>query len=317
MMRRRSGLHSVQRLLGVTSSQHPWLNTAQYPFATREFDSGEGWMSYVDHGRGRPIVFVHGSMTWSFLWRHLIRAYSVGYRCVAPDHLGFGLSDKPEQTRRSRTDYGPVGASRRFSALMDHLNLKDVTLVMHDFGGPVGLHWAMENPHRVRDLVFFNSWMWSLDRNLGAQRLAKLYGNPINQFYYRILNASPGFILPTLFADRHRLPRPTQMQYMGPFLRQVDRDGVYGLVESWRTGSAFYDSLWARRGEVAHKKTMLLWGMKDPLFGPDALERFREAFRESTTITFPTGRFLPEERGEEAAGELGWFLLNSAPARVR
>lgn len=301
----------------MRSTEHPWLNVAEFPFATREFDSGEGWMSYVDHGRGRPIVFVHGSMTWSFLFRRLIRRYGVGHRCVAPDHLGFGLSEKPSRSGRNPVDYGPAGAARRFAALMERLDLRDVTLVMHDFGGPVGLDWAIRNPTRVRDLVFFNTWMWSLEANVGAQRLANLYGNPINRFYYRVLNASPAFILPTLFADRHRLPRPTQMQYMEPFRRQADRDGVYGLVESWRTGSAFYDSLWARRGEIAHKRAVMLWGMKDPLFGPDALERLRGAFRESTAITFPTGRFLPEERGDETAGELSWFLLNSAPARVR
>ncbi|MER3497065.1 MAG: alpha/beta hydrolase [Armatimonadota bacterium] len=296
----------------MLSTQYPWLNTRQYPFATREFDSGEGWMSYVDQGQGRPIVFVHGSMTWSFLFRHLIRAYAGRYRCIAPDHLGFGLSEKPRGV-----DYGPEGATARLERLMEHLNLRDVTLVLHDFGGPVGLEWATRHPNRVRDIIMFNSWAWSLADNLGAQRLAKLYGNPLNRFYYRVLNASPSFILPTLFADRHRLPRPTQMQYMEPFRRQVDREGVYGLVESWRSGTPFYERLWERRHLIAHKRMLLLWGMKDPLFGPAALDRFRAAFREHTAITFPTGRFLPEERGEEAADEIGWFLLNSVPARVR
>lgn len=296
----------------MRSSLHPWVNTVQYPFVTREFDAEDGWMSYVDVGRGRPVVFVHGSMTWSYLFRHLIKPISAGSRCIAPDHLGFGLSEKP-----SGRDYSPRGHARRFGLLMDHLNLSDVTLVIHDSGGPIALDWATRNPDRVRDVIAFNTWMWSLEHNDPAQRLAKLIGNPLNKFYYRVLNASPSFILPPLFADRHRLPRSTQVQYMEPFRRHADREGVYGMVEAMRTSHRWFDDLWCRREALRDKSFLYLWGTKDPLFGADALLRLEEAFPRSTRITYPTGRFIPEECPEVAVGEIGWFLLNSVPARAR
>ena len=296
----------------MRSSLHPWVNTIQYPFVTREFDTGEGWASYVDAGHGRPVVFVHGSMTWSFLFRHLIRPLSEKNRCIAPDLLGFGLSHKPQGV-----DYGPRGHARRFADLMDHLRLDDVTLIVHDGGGPIALDWATRHPDRVRDVVLFNTWMWSLEHNAPAQRLARLIGNPLNKFYYRVLNASPSFILPPLFADRHRLPRATQMQYMEPFRRHVEREAVYAMVESMRSANRWYEELWERRGAIAHKRFLNLWGIKDPLFGLDALDRFECAFPNHMTIRYPTGRFIPEERPQDATGEIGWFLLNSARASLR
>lgn len=269
-------------------------------------------MNYVDVGRGRPVVFVHGSMTWSFLFRHLIRPLSERHRCIAPDHLGFGLSHKPHGI-----DYGPRGHARRFGDLMEHLNLRDITLVVHDAGGPIALDWATRNPGRVRDIVLFNTWMWSLADNLPAQRLASLIGNPLNKFYYRVLNASPSFILPPLFADRHRLPRTTQTQYMEPFRLHADREGVYGMVEAMRRDHRWYDDLWSRRENLVDKRFLNLWGVKDPLFGVDALTRMEDTFPHHTTIRYPTGRFIPEERPRDATGEIGWFLLNSAGASLR
>ena len=296
----------------MRSSLHPWVNTVQYPFATREFDTGEGWMSYVDAGQGRPVVFVHGSMTWSFLFRHLIQSLDGRVRCIAPDHLGFGLSHKPREI-----DYGPRGHARRFADLMDHLGLDEVTLVVHDSGGPIALDWATRNPGRVRDLVLFNTWMWSLEHNLPAQRLARLIGNPLNKFYYRVLNASPSFILPPLFADRHRLPRATQTQYMEPFRRHADREGVYGMVEAMRKSHDWYEDLWARRAVLQDHNALFLWGIKDPLFGIDALERMETAFLHHVTVRYATGRFIPEEKPGDAAGEIGWFLLNGTRAVLR
>jgi pimeloyl-ACP methyl ester carboxylesterase len=82
-------------------------------------------MNYLDEGQGRPIVFVHGNMTWSFMFRRSIEALQETHRCIAIDHLGFGLSDKPNEA-----NYFPEGHARRFALFMKHLGLKDVTLVL-------------------------------------------------------------------------------------------------------------------------------------------------------------------------------------------
>lgn len=293
-----------------TYSRYPWLNTVEYPFATREFDAGEGWMSYVDTGQGRPIVFVHGSMTWSFLYRKMIEELYPHFRCIAPDNLGFGLSDKPHEA-----DYRPEAHAERFAKLMDFLRLTDVTLVLHDYGGPIGLNWAADNPDRVRDIVCFNTWLWDLTDNDAAMRLAKMIGNKWNQQYYRLLQATPSFILPPLFADRHRMTKAIQQQYLKPYPHHFDRTGVYRMVESWQKSGAFFDSVAAKADRLAHKRMLAIWGLKDPLFGEPALKRFLQIFPHAESHAYADcGRFIPEEKAERATGELRWFLLNSGVA---
>lgn len=284
-----------------------WLNRVEYPFAQREFDSGEGWMNYVDEGSGRPVVFVHGSMTWSFLFRRMIEEISETHRCVAPDHLGFGLSEKPPEA-----NYWPDGHARRFEQFMDYMNLKDITLVLHDAGAPFALEWACKNPDKIRDIVIFNTFLWDLKHNAQAMMLAKNISNPMNKFYYRVLQATPSFILPPLFADRYRMSKAIQKQYLKPFETHWDRIGVYTLVESWKKSGPWFESIQSKLSALQHKRVMLVWGTKDPMFGPDALAKMQELFPQAITHEFPeSGRFLIEEQGARATGEIQWFLMNS------
>ncbi len=288
-------------------SDFPWLNIVQYPFVTREFDTGDGWMSYVDHGQGRPIVFVHGSPTWSYSFRHLIRGLCPWYRCIAPDHLGFGLSEK-----RPDLDYRPEKQADRFEKLMLHLNLRDVTLVVHDQGAPIGLNFSINYPGRVRELVVFNSWLWPQQDNRTAMRLATLVGHPINRLYYRMLNATPGFIMPALFADRHRIPKTTQMQYLEPFRGFDEREGLYQMIQALRKSGTWYQTLWDRRDAIQHKRTLFMWGLKDPMFTMDHLAKWESEFKYSETVQFPNvGRYVPEEAAKTALSEIRWFLLRS------
>ena len=283
-----------------------WLNTVQYPFVPREFETGDGTMRYLDEGQGRPLVFLHGNPTWSYLWRGFVRALSDGYRCIAPDMLGYGLSDKP-----AKADYRPRTQARRLAGLLDVLGIDDATLVVSCAGGPLGLGWAIQNPDRVHSLVLFNTWLWSLEENRYAMRLSRLVGNPLNRFYYRALNASPSFILPALFADRHRIQRPSRTQYLEPFRSHRERGALYTMIESLERDADWHEELWAKRAAIADKPALLLWGTKDPIFGSEALSRFEELFPNHTTRRFlNSGRFVPEESPKAAFEEIRWFLMN-------
>jgi haloalkane dehalogenase len=294
----------------ASESQSPWLNIIQYPFFTREFDTGDGWMNYVDEGRGRPIVFVHGTPTWSYLYRHMIRDLSRSFRCIAPDHLGFGLSDKPR-----KIDYRPEAQAKRFSDLMDYLGLEDVTLVVQCAGGPIGLSWAMDHPERVRDLVVFNTWLWPLNDNYWACRLAGLVSNPMNRFYYRFLNAAPSFIVPALFGDRDAISRPSRLQYLEPFRNYRERIGLYVMLEHLTKSRKWYQKQWNRRDAIRHKRALLVWGMKDPIHDKYSLERFQEFFTHAQTHRVESaGRYIPEECPQEALSALRWFLMTHSPA---
>ena len=116
-------------------------------------------LHYIDEGRGDPVVMVHGTPTWSFLYRHVVKGLSKNYRCIAPDHIGFGLSDKPQGW-----SYTIEAQAKNLQVLLDSLDLEDITLVVHDFGGPIGLSYAIENPEKVSRLVIMNTWLWSLKK---------------------------------------------------------------------------------------------------------------------------------------------------------
>ena len=198
MSRWRAGTHGGSMELTTSSNgaivvdranQEPaWLDRRLYPFAGHLFATGDGRMHYLDEGEGRPILFVHGTPSWSFEWRHAIAALRGGHRCIAPDHLGFGLSDKPE-----RADYTPQGHAKRLLALVRTLDLRDLTLVVHDFGGPIGLPVLLEEPSRVRALVVVNSWAWAHAQDPGIRWLSRIVASPLGRFLYTWLNASPRF----------------------------------------------------------------------------------------------------------------------------
>jgi haloalkane dehalogenase len=110
-----------------------WVDRKAYPFEPRWLDVGEGRLHYVDEGVGPTILFVHGTPTWSFEYRHLIGGLKAKHRCVAVDHLGFGLSERP-----AGSAYTPEAHAHRLRAFVDKLGLNGFTLVVHDFGAPSG-----------------------------------------------------------------------------------------------------------------------------------------------------------------------------------
>jgi len=126
-----------------------------YPFQSHFMDIGGHSLHYVDEGRGAPILMLHGNPTWSFYYRHLIKTFSHEYRTIAPDHIGCGLSDKPP------SEVYPYTLDQRVSDLetfLSALDLKEkITLVVHDWGGMIGMAWAVNNVHRIARIVVLNT----------------------------------------------------------------------------------------------------------------------------------------------------------------
>lgn len=293
-----------------------WLDVAAYPFRPHRFDSGEGTMHYVDAGSGPPIVLVHGTPTWSFLYRRLIPPLvAAGHRVIAPDHLGFGLSQKAGD-RPTRAGYRPQDHARRLEALLDALQLRDVTLVVHDFGGPIGLSYAIARPERVARIVILNTWMWALDGDVRIARGARLASSFIGRWLYLGLNASPRWLIPAGFADRARLAPAVHRQYVAPFATPASRMPLWKLAQSLLGESAWYDSLWGARASLVEKPALLLWGVDDPTFGRPYLERWKDALPNAAVAELAgVGHFVQEEAPQEVANHVLAFLAATARPR--
>lgn len=276
-----------------------WVDRREYPFEPRELDVEGGRLSYVDEGEGAPIVMVHGTPTWSFLYRHLIRELSPRYRCVAPDHLGFGLSDRPADW-----SYRPEDQGRNLARLIETLGLKDITLAVHDYGGPIGLAYALDHPENVRRLVLFNTWMWSFAGDRRVAWPARILGGRLGRYLYEKRQFSVRVMLRHAVADRRRYTREVEQHY----LQALDGHATWIYARELLGSGAWFDSLWVRRDRIARIPTILIWGMKDPAFAR-YLPRWRQVFEQAEVVQLADcGHAPPEERAPESLLFLTRFL---------
>ena len=280
----------------------PWVDRAEYPFEPRTFDTGAGVMRFVDEGEGAPVVMVHGTPTWSFLYRHLVKGLRDRHRCVVPDHLGFGLSDKPRGF-----GYRPAEQAANLERLVDTLRLKDITLVVHDFGGPIGLAYAIAHPENVRRLVLFNTWMWSFRGDRRMELAGRVLGSPVGRVLYWF-----GFSVQRLWRnaikDHRRYTPAVHHHYVAPLASPVARHATWVYARELLGSSDWYASLWARRDRIGRIPALLVWGLRDPAFG-GALPRWRTVFERAQVVELPdAGHAPPEERAPEILPALREFL---------
>ncbi len=276
-----------------------WVDRREYPFEPHGLDVVGGRLSYVDEGDGAPIVMVHGTPTWSFLYRHVIRELSTRYRCVAPDHLGFGLSERP-----AGWSYRPEDQARNLARLIDALRLKDLTLMVHDYGGPIGLAYALDHPENVRRLVLFNTWMWSFAGDRSVERVARILGGKLGRYLYERHGFSVRVMLRYAVADRRRYTKAVERHYLAP----LDGHATWVYARELAGSSAWFDGLWSRRERIAGIPAILIWGMKDPAFGRH-LQRWRALFGGAEVVELADcGHAPPEERAPEIMPFLTRFL---------
>jgi haloalkane dehalogenase len=281
-----------------------WLDRAAYPFDNKWLSLPSGNVHYVDEGRGDPVLFSHGTPTWSFEWRQLIGALSPTYRCIAPDHLGFGLSDQPRAA-----SYTPEAHAQRFSAFTSALELEAFTLVVHDYGGPIALPLALDDRRRVRRLVIINTWMWPLDDDAEIRRAARIAGGPIGKLLYEWANLSLNVIMPTAYADRQKLTPEIREQYLAPFSNRWPRGAVlWPLARALLGSTPFYDSLYQKRDRLRDVPTLVVWGTRDPAFKPHHLSRWRAIIPNAKAVEIPVGHWPHEENPDAVTRAVSEFL---------
>jgi haloalkane dehalogenase len=294
----------------ATNEIPAWVDRDAYPFRSRRLELPEGALHYIDEGDGEPLLFAHGTPTWSFEYRHLVRALRASHRCIAPDHLGFGLSERP-----AGADYTPEAHARRLRAFVDALGLRRFTLVVHDFGGPIALPLALDDPGRVTRLVVLNSWMWSFADDPEMVKRARIVSGRFGRFAYRRLNMSLKILTPSAYGDRRKLTRSIHRQYLSAFPDADSRERVLWALARALTGSSgFYQGLWQRRERLAAIPALVVWGMKDTAFRPKQLARWRELLPAAEVVELPgAGHWPHEEEPEQVAAAMTRFLAAPEP----
>lgn len=280
-----------------------WLNTQEYPFTSRYFAVDNTRMHYIDEGNGETILFVHGTPSWSFDFRKVIKPLSKKYRCVAIDHIGFGLSEKP-----AAYDYTTINHSRNLEKFILEKDLQNITLVVHDFGGPIGFYSAMRYADRIKNIVVLNSWLWSSTEDEDFQRFSKILRSPLLPFLYRYFNFSARYILPQSFGDK-KLEKGLLTQYTKPFSHVGERNGPLAFAKSLLNDQDWFEELWQQKSVLQDKPILFLWGMKDPVIKPHYLQKFVGGFSTTTVHKIESaGHFPQEEEAETVSKKIAEFV---------
>ena len=273
-------------------SRPPWLSTFLFPFASRFVDVEGCRVHYVDEGRGPTLLMLHGNPTWSFLYRNVIRGLSDRFRCVALDYPGFGLSRAP-----AGYDFRPASHAAVVARFVRALDLTRVTLMVQDWGGPIGLGVAGREPERFRALVIGNTWAWPVNGDRHFERFAKTFGGTVGRFAIRHFNAFVNLLLPA--GTTRRLRKEVMAAYRAPFPTPASREPTAVFPREILASREYLAEVARRLPAISHLPTLLVWGGKDIAFRAPELRRFESTFTSCKTVHLPrAGHFIQEDAPE-------------------
>jgi haloalkane dehalogenase len=284
-----------------------WIDREEYPFKSNFLELDMGKMHYIDEGSGEPFVMLHGNPTWSFLYRHLVKGLSDKYRCVAPDHIGFGLSDKPPNW-----SYLPKVHGQNVTQLIESLDLKDITLVVQDWGGPIGLSYAINNPENVRRLIIMNTWLWPVSKDYHFVLFSRFLGGYFGKYLILHHRFFEGFLMKRFAGKSTQFTKAVHSHYLSQFENPRERKGVWVFPKEIVGSTQWLGELWSQRENIKGIPTLLVWGMKDLAFREKELKTWEGLFSNSKTIRLDDiGHYVQEEMEAKLVPIVDEFLRSS------
>ncbi|HTB71053.1 MAG TPA: haloalkane dehalogenase [Solirubrobacteraceae bacterium] len=274
-----------------------------FPFAPHYRDVDGLRLAHVDEGEGAPVIFVHGEPTWSFLWRKaIVPVRDAGYRCIAPDLAGFGRSDKP-------TDVGWYSYDRHTAitaTLLEELDVRGATIVVHDWGGPIGLRLAVEHAERIERLVILDTGLFT-----GHQRMTDAW-TAFRDFVERTDDLPIGFLVRG--ACKNDPGEDVIAAYDAPYPDAASKAGARAFPlmiprsphePGAAVGQRVQDALREDR-----RPTLILWADSDPILPPHVGERFAAAINRPPPRSIEhASHFLQEDQGPLIGALIAEWLL--------
>ncbi|MFP4124901.1 MAG: alpha/beta fold hydrolase, partial [Coleofasciculus sp.] len=227
---------------------------------------------------------------WSFLYRHIIAELKADFRCVAVDYPGFGLSE-------AAAGYGftPQEHSRVIEEFVNQLDLQEMILFVHDWGGPIGLGVAGKQPQRFRGFAIANTFAWSVDDNLLLAGFSRFFGGALGGVLIRRFNAFVNWIIP-VGIQRQRCDRVLMHHYRAPFPTPSSREPTHIFAREILKSGLFLQQVSQSLSRLADKPALILWGDCDPAFRANQRLRFQQVFQKSKTVILSgAGHFVQED----------------------
>ncbi len=282
----------------------------RYDFASRYLELPEGRIHYLDEGAGPVLLMLHGNPTWSYLYRHMILGLRDQFRCVAPDYLGFGLSDKPADG-----DYTVAGHTRRLGQLIEALELAEVTPVMQDWGAAIGLGWAAAHKERTARLVVMNTFPLHMRiRYFGPKHMATILGLKLASLpglgvvLLRHLNLFVHVVMRLAIHNRAAKTRAVMRGYRFPLPDSGSRRATLQFPReiplSPRHPNRKLMAAIAEKIDGWEVPTLIVWGARDPAFSMRICEHFAELLpNHAPIVRLPDASHYLQEDAPEAIVE--------------
>jgi haloalkane dehalogenase len=278
----------------TTNPDRPaWVPDELYPFEDRYADVGGARVHYVDEGGGPPLLMLHGNPTWSFLYREVIAGLRDRYRCIAVDHPGFGLSTPPHGYRFTPAEHADV-----LEQLVLSLDLRDVTLMVQDWGGPIGFAVATRHPERFAAFIIGNTWAWP-KTDPGTQLFSRFLGGPIGRRLIVNRNLFVEKILPG-GVRRGPVPEAVMNAYRGPFPTPASRVPTAVFPREILASRPFLAEVEQRLSTLRGRPALIVWPTKDVAFGERERRRWEDLFPEHRTVLLEgAGHYMQEDAADE------------------
>lgn len=283
-----------------------------YPFVGANLRLHGSQLHYLDEGEGEPVVMVHGNPTWSFYYRNLVLALRGKYRTIVPDHIGCGLSEKPDDVQYQYTLQTRIDD---LEALLDHLDVKkDITLVLHDWGGMIGMGYAARHPDRVKRLILLNTGAFHLPSSKPFPLPLRICRDTrLGAFLVRRMNA---FSATAVNVCCKRKPMTEQIRegYLSPYDTYDNRIAVLRFVQDipLQPGDRSYDvvsQVQSALPQFQTTPTLICWGDKDFVFDRHFLAEWQRILPKAEVHRFAdAGHYVLEDAGEEIIPLVQQFL---------
>jgi haloalkane dehalogenase len=284
-----------------TPTRPDWVPDDLYPFEDHYAQVDGASIHYIDEGEGPPLLLLHGNPTWSFLYRDVILGLRDRFRCVAPDYPGFGLSDAP-----SGYGYTPAEHADVLEQFVEQLDLRELTMMVQDWGGPIGFAVAGRHPDRFTRFVIGNTWAWP-KADFGTQAFSRILGGPIgcylilqhNLFVERLL---PGGVRRTTLAPK------VMDAYRGPFPNAPARVPTWIFPREILGSRPFLARVETGLGALHDRPALLVWPTKDVAFREPERLRWESVFADHRTVLLEgAGHYIQEDApGEIVAAIRDW-----------
>jgi haloalkane dehalogenase len=270
-----------------------WVPDELYPFESHYADVAGSRVHYIDEGSGPPLLLLHGNPTWSFLYREIVKGLRDRYRCIAVDHPGFDLSSPAPGYGFTPAEHADV-----LEQLVLRLDLADLTMMVQDWGGPIGFAVATRHPERFAAFVIGNTWAWPKG-DPGTQLFSRLLGGAIGR---RLILNRDLFVERLLPAGVRRgtLPEAVMNAYRGPFPTPASRWPTAVFPREILASRPFLADIERGLPRLSGRPALIVWPTKDVAFGDRERRRWEELFADHRTVLLEgAGHYIQEDAADE------------------